>query len=661
MNKDAKYSKKRDTVKNMRTQLMAIILSLSLAICLLIGGLSCLQLYNTAIDGAETSTSVCADGYADAIQNAIDTFMSDVETAAYDSRVTDPDLSTEKKEAILSSLASKLGFISIGAADADGNTYNGSNISDREYFQNAINGNTYISSPVIRKTDSSIVLFVAAKINNDTDYNGVVYAALSNDTFSKMISEAKIGEKGYAFVLDKAGTIIAHKDAALVAEFINCNNIGNDDENAELAPLAQKMTAQDTGVENVTLAGEKKIIAYQPIEGTDGWSLAIVADRGEMLSSYYTNLKIIIGIGVLVLLIGAFISLLISNSISKPVSQLTRRVELLSQGDLKTPVPETRRKDEIFRLSDALQHTINDLNSFIVDIDNVLTNIANKNIAIETSVEYVGDFAPIESSLKTIISQLNEVMRNIKESANLVSVNANQVSEGSQALASGSTEQASAVEELSTTLESISNDIKDTASNASEAKMITQKASAAVDEGNQRMREMITSMDSIYTASNQISNIIKTIEDIAFQTNILALNASVEAARAGMAGKGFAVVAEEVKNLATKSAKAAQNTSALINTAIVAVESGDKTARLTEESLNEIVNSTMEAGKRINDISQKAENQSQAIEQVTAAIRQIADVIQTNTANSEESAAASQELSSQAHILNEHVSGFMLK
>jgi methyl-accepting chemotaxis protein len=191
---------------------MCIILVLCLGICAVIGGISSVALRNTALEAVNTSVTVCAQGYADAIANAIGTFKARVETAALDSRITHPDLEMTSKEAILRSLASKLGFVSIGVADASGATYNNADISDREYFQKAIAGKTYISSPVIRKTDSSIVLFVAAKIDNSTNYNGVVYAALSSDTFSSIIDEAKIGQKGYAFVLDKTGTIIAHKD-----------------------------------------------------------------------------------------------------------------------------------------------------------------------------------------------------------------------------------------------------------------------------------------------------------------------------------------------------------------------------------------------------------------------------------------------------------------
>jgi methyl-accepting chemotaxis protein len=653
---------KKKPEKKLRTKLISIILALCFLMCLAIGCVSCLQLYNTAIDGMETSVSVCAQGYSYAISNAIETYKADVETAAYDSRITDSKYSTEKKEEILASLSEKLGFVSIGVADEKGDTYSGTNISDRAYFQSAIQGTSYISSPVVRKTDSSIVLFIAVKIDNGTNYNGIAYAALSNDTFSNKIADAMIGQKGYAFVLDNTGTIIAHKDASLVSEFFNYITAANDDpQYAGLAALSQKMIAQETGIEDIDIGGEGKSIAYQPIEGTDGWSLAIVADRDEMLADFYANLKLVIALCVLVLVIGVVVAILISNSIAKPVSRLTRRIELLSQGDLKSDVPPTKSKDEILRLTNALKRTIAALNLFIGDIGNVLSNIADKNIAVETSVDYIGDFEPLKDSMGKIMQSLNNVMYEIRESANQVSMGADQVSSGSQVVASGSTEQASAVEEVSATLNSLSEDLKHTAVNASEAKRITQDASSSVVEGNQKVKEMISSMEHIYNTTKESRNIVKTIEDIAFQTNILALNASVEAARAGSAGKGFAVVAEEVKTLATKSAEAAKNTAALINTAIEAAENGNGIANSTAESLLEIVRNTDSAGDIIKDISNQAESQADSVKQVTEAVKQIASVIQTNSANSEESAAASQELSSQAQILNDLVSGFILK
>lgn len=657
----SRKKEKKQQEKKLRTQLICIILALCFVMSLAIGFVSCMQLRNTAIEGMDTSVSVCSQGYSYAITNAIETYKANVETAAFDTRITDPDLSIPKKEEILASLSEKLGFVSIGVADESGDTYNGSNIIDRTYFLSAINGESYISSPVIRKTDSTIVLFIAAKIDNDTNYNGVAYAALSNDTFSNMIADAMIGEKGYAFLLDNTGTIIAHKDNSLVSEFFNYISAAQEDPQYEgLAALSEKMIAQGTGIENIDIGGENKTIAYQPIDGTDGWSLAIVADRNEMLADYYANLKILIALCVFVLILGVVVAVFISNGIAKPITALTKRIELLAQGDLKSPVPLTKSKAEIYRLTNALQRTIAVLNSIIGDIGNVLSNIASKNIAVNTSIEYIGDFNPLKESVGTIIVSLNGVMNEIKESANQVTMGADQVSSGSQDLASGSTEQAAAVEEVSATLDSLSSEIDKTATDAAEARRITHLASSSVVEGNNKVKDMISSMEHIYNTTKESRNIVKTIEDIAFQTNILALNASVEAARAGSAGKGFAVVAEEVKNLAAKSAEAAKNTADLINTAIEAAEHGDKIANSTAESLSEIVRNTDAAGSIIKNISIQAENQSTSVKQVSDAVKQIASVIQTNSANSEESAAASQELTSQAQLLNGLVSSFRL-
>jgi methyl-accepting chemotaxis protein len=276
----------------------------------LIGGIGILALNQTSTNGVNTSVSICARGYASAIANAIETYSARVNTAALDSRITNASLSRESKEIILADLANKLGFISIGTADANGDTLNGANIADREYFKHAIKGETYISSPVIRKTDQTIVLFIAAKINNGTRYEGVVYAALSNDTFSAMTADAKIGQKGYAFVLDKTGTVIAHPDSAMVTGFFNyITKSAEDAEYRDLAELSKKMIALENGLTTLKIDGADKIVAYQPIAGTDGWSVAIVADRDEMFAAYDQNLKILIAVGVAVLLAGIVVAI----------------------------------------------------------------------------------------------------------------------------------------------------------------------------------------------------------------------------------------------------------------------------------------------------------------------------------------------------------------
>ena len=262
-------------------------------------------------------------------------------------------------------------------------------------------------------------------------------------------------------------------------------------------------------------------------------------------------------------------------------------------------------------------------------------------------------------ALKKMVAKNQNALSNINESAYQVMTSSSQVASASEALAQGSTEQASAIEEITSSITDIAEKTKVNATNATEASELMHNAIDYVNRGNEQMEGMMSAMDDI-NKSESISKIIKVIDDIAFQTNILALNAAVEAARAGDAGKGFAVVAEEVRNLAAKSAAAAAETAELIESSITKVEAGSKIADDTAQALVSITDGVTQSEKIVNNIAEASNYQATAVAQINQAINQVSQVVQTNSATSEECAAASEELSGQAIHMRDMLSIYNL-
>ena len=216
------------------------------------------------------------------------------------------------------------------------------------------------------------------------------------------------------------------------------------------------------------------------------------------------------------------------------------------------------------------------------------------------------------------------------------------------------------MEELAATITDVSNQVQENSENAEKANFLATASGNVAQSTREDMDKMISAMQEISETAQSIKKVIKVIDDIAFQTNILALNAAVEAARAGSAGKGFAVVADEVRNLAGKSAEAAKNTTALIESAIVAVSNGEEIMGKTSDTFEELVDKVQEVVSTIGKISAASIEQAGAIKEITSGVDQIATVVHNNSATSEESAAASEELSGQANMLNSLVKRFRL-
>ena len=344
----------------------------------------------------------------------------------------------------------------------------------------------------------------------------------------------------------------------------------------------------------------------------------------------------------------------------KPINQSAEVLEMLSKGSLDVRV-EGDFKGDFALVKNALNSTIETLKKYIGVITQVLGEISNGILTTSIDSEFSGDFTALKTSVNKSIDAFNTVLHEINVAAEQVASSTKQLSDGSQTISEGATEQASAIEQLSTSIEQISEQIKENANNAYKTTEFANYTKKTAEQGNEKMGLMLKSMEDINESSANISKIIKVIDDIAFQTNILALNAAVEAARAGTHGKGFAVVAEEVRNLAARSAKAANETTSLIESSIRKVNDGTEIAHEFAETLGEMVTGANDSVNLLNNIAEASSQQAAGIEQINIGINQLSQIVQTNSATAQQSAAASQQLSSQAEMLKDMVSQFKLK
>ena len=407
------------------------------------------------------------------------------------------------------------------------------------------------------------------------------------------------------------------------------------------------------------------------------WALALVVLTGACTAALCTALSARVADGQLslpryLILIGAFLvafciisvlaALRISRRIASPVIEASARLEILSEGQLgEMDSLQNAAIREINVLRDAMQNVASHITVYMGDIDAALDRISKGDLTGQITDEFVGDFVKIKDSTNAIIASLNTTMREIGGISDDVYSISEQISSSSQALAQGATEQASAVEELLSTINVISDRVSENAEHAGTANQKAGVVRGQITTSNDQMKTLMEAMNKINSTSNQVATIVKIIEDIAFQTNILALNAAVEAARAGVNGKSFAVVADEVKNLATKSAAAADDTTKLIQDTISAVENGMSISTETAALLSGVVTGVDEMADIVSTISSATAEESISIKQVVQGLDQVSTVVQSNSATAEETAAVSHQLADSAKNLQNRVRTFRLK
>ena len=544
--------------------------------------------------------------------------------------------------------------------------FDGQDYSDREYVIQAMQGNVYVSEPLVSKITGELSIIVAAPIYaggiHGGRITGVVYFVPPETFLNDIVSSIQISPNSRAYMINKSGDTIA--DVTL--DTITTQNIEreakSDSSLKELAALHADMRQGSNGFGSYRSAEGRQFMAYAPVEGTDGWSVAVTAPGMDYLADTYFGIFLNIAVIIISILASIVVALKLSSNISIPMRACAQRMKQLVEGDLQSPVPQARGQDETADLTRSTAELVEGLNTILGDIGCLLTEMANQNFDIQSAHReaYVGEFQGILQSMHTLKVQLNGTMRQINASAGQVSSASGQVSTGAQSLSQGSIHQASSVEELAATITDISASAQRTSSAAAEAGQYVNQAGAQLGISIEYVQDLNTAMSRISNSSQEISKIISTIENIAFQTNILALNAAVEAARAGVAGKGFAVVADEVRNLASKSDEAAKATKELIEGSMAAVTEGSEVVNKVTDSLNRTGVLAGNVTTQMNIVVEAVENQTAAIAQVTQGVDQISSVVQTNSATAQESAAASEELSAEASALKQLVEQFTL-
>ena len=375
---------------------------------------------------------------------------------------------------------------------------------------------------------------------------------------------------------------------------------------------------------------------------------------GEELIKYNRNASIFTyTVGIVSIIIILWVAAMLIRQIRLSVEELSNAAKQIAMGRVDIQIKKYSN-DELGQLVDEYEKVIQNIKNQA----HIAEEVANGNLTISVVPASSEDL--LGNSLKKLVEDNYHALSNISESGTQVTISSSQVASASQALAQGSTEQASAIEQITASIDEIAEKTKQNAEQANSAAGLVVKAIADVKRGNVQMQDTISAMQDINRASENISKIIKTSDDIAYQTNILALNAAVEAARAGEAGKGFAVVAEEVRSLAAKSAAAAAETAELIEDSITKVSSGSQIAEETASALETITNVVQKSEGIINGIADSSNYQATAVAQIEQAITQVSQVVQTNSATSQQCAAASEELSNQAAKMRDMLSIYNL-
>lgn len=516
--------------------------------------------------------------------------------------------------------------------------------------------NIVVTDPYIDAITGKIVITVASPLLSEDDtVLGVCGLDIEVTELVALSQELKADTNGYAVLVDAAGNIVVHaQNSAYDHRLEGGSEIVT--RLLDIAPIYSDVLGASGSTNVVSGRGYDGTMRYFPVVpiGDTGWKVLYAADYNEAMSRLNNIIIFAVIVSLAAILGGALFFYGKFTKRLRPLSYIEYIVTNMSNGVLEHEYPDAEN-DEIGTICDALCRTNKALKSYINEIERILANMADGRFVYDSTVRFVGEFTAMEQSIRHICEAMHSTFEQLGTVSEQIANGSHSVSTGAAELAEAVSDETRLIGQVHRNLDEISERVSQSAGNAFEVKERAAKATDTVNSGNEKMQELLNIMKSISRYAADIVKMNSIIEDIALQTNILALNASVEASRAGAAGKGFAVVAGEVRNLAAKSRAASNSTAELIGQTVKTIEKGTAAANSTAEMLNEVVHETVSISKSVSGISDVSEEQKAMLTDIVSKLGEVENVIGTTSATAQNAAAASEELDSQVDVLKNNL------
>jgi methyl-accepting chemotaxis protein len=623
--------------------------------------------YNSVQDSVNTLVKTNGDSYATAINNYLKDIKADVTAMALSGAFSSPDLTFEEKQVNITRVKESREDISslylvkadgVAVQDADVEDI-GENYSNEPFFIAGMGASgAFIDVPSYDEWAEGVTMTASYRLTADMGFDGILCMDIWYDTVKDIIGAQKLGDTGYGFLIDSEGNYIAHPENNKVLNGVNVL------EEADATPggtvfFTKVIETGYSGLDTHEYRGERLHTYSKKIEAT-GWFFITIAKAEEFMDDFYAQLRVIAITLAACIIVALALALLLSRRLAKPIVLMTERMKKFADGDIHSPMPQVKSKNEIGVLYDSVSESARAISFYIADISEKLGAMADGDLRTKSYSDYAGDYQPIRYSLEQIQQSMSGALARVINSSKKVRMTAHEMAASSEELSNNAVSQSGTIDRIDKSFDKIKDSMEDTAAGTTDMLTKTKNAGAELAAGLDNIRKMLESMKTIDDVTTSVKDIVGTIDDIAFQTNILSLNAAVEAAHAGVHGRGFSVVADEVRELAGKSAVSAQQTETLISGTLDAVGKGMAFAEQSGKQLEAMESLIDEVNDIVVRIEAAARQQAETAKEIYKGISTLNAIVQADSAMSEQTASASQELSQLAKDLNDELSFFSL-